>query len=140
MMRIEDDAFIKICNMISDSSVRVRSLAAGLLGQFPHVSDKFLEQTLDKKLMSHLRVVKSEHERARELHQGGGGVMDWDTGQRWGGRVPRTVLDPSEVRLAHLSRICFKDMLWLDGIKSFVYLSATVGREHMLIISGIYIY
>ena len=108
--------------------MRVRSLAARLLGQFPHVSDKFLEQTLDKKLMSHLRVVKSEHERARELHQGGGGVMDWDTGQRWGGRVPRPVLDPSEVSPTHFCKISFKDLsLGMEcGIKSVIYLSTGV--------------
>ena len=55
------------------------------------VSTKFLEQTLDKKLMSHLRVVKSDHERQRELHAGGGGggSRDWDSGTKWGSSVPK---------------------------------------------------
>ena len=56
-IRIVDDAFIKICDMVNDISMSVRALAAGLLGDFQTVSTKFLEQTLDKKLMSHLKVV-----------------------------------------------------------------------------------
>ena len=84
--------------MITDSCVSVRALAASLLGKFRSVSEQFLDQTLDKKLMSHLRVVKSEHERAKELHQAGG-TMDWDTGQKWGGGVPKIDLDPAEISL-----------------------------------------
>ena len=91
---IEDDCFVRICNMMTDRSMSVRSLATSILGQFRNVSEKFLLQTLDKKLMSHLKVVKSEHERAREV---AGGSRDWDTGQRWGGGVPRLDLDPTEV-------------------------------------------
>lgn len=55
-MRLLDDAFVKICDMVNDSSVRVRALSAGLLGDFHNASIKFLDQTLDKKLMSHLKV------------------------------------------------------------------------------------
>ena len=55
-IRLLDDAFIKTCDMVNDLSMTVRALAAGLLGDFHNVSVKFLEQTLDKKLMSHLRV------------------------------------------------------------------------------------
>ena len=94
LLPIEDDSFVKTCDMVTDRSVSVRSLATTLLGQFKKVSEKFLLQTLDKKLMSHLKVVKSEHERAREV---AGGSRDWDTGQRWGGGVPRLDLDPTEV-------------------------------------------
>ena len=97
-LRVEDDAFIKVCDMINDSSVAVRALAATLLGKFRSVSQQFLDQTLDKKLMSHLRVVKSEHERAKELHQAGG-TRDWDTGQKWGGGIPKIDFDPSEISL-----------------------------------------
>ncbi len=81
-----DDAFVKICNLVNDSSVTIRALAAGLLGDFTAVSEHFLSQTLDKKLMSHLRLVKSEHERQKELHQGGAASMDWDTGKKWSNR------------------------------------------------------
>ena len=50
-----DDAFIKICHMVNDLSMNVRREATGLLGSLHLVSPKFLEQTLDKKLMSHLK-------------------------------------------------------------------------------------
>lgn len=83
-LRLLDDAFIKICDLVNDSSMPVRALAARLLGDFHAVDQKFLEQTLDKKLMSHLKVVKSDHQRQRELHQGGA-TMDWDSGRTWGG-------------------------------------------------------
>ncbi len=88
-MRLADDAFVKICDMVNDISMPVRALAAGFLGDFQGISTKFLEQTLDKKLMSHLRVVKSDHERQRELHAGGGGggSRDWDSGKKWDSTV-----------------------------------------------------
>lgn len=88
-LRLLDDAFIKICDLVNDSSMPVRALAAGLLGDFHQAEPRFLEQTLDKKLMSHLKLVKSEHQRQRELHQGGGATMDWDTGLKWGSGVPK---------------------------------------------------
>ena len=97
---IEDDCFVKTCDMVTDRSVAVRSLATTLLGQFRNVSERFLLQTLDKKLMSHLRVVKSEHQRARD--EAVGASRDWDTGQRWGGGVPRLDLNPSEVQPSSL--------------------------------------
>ena len=55
-IRLVDDGFIKICNMVNDGSMKVRAEAMGLLGSLHLVSFAFLEQTLDKKLMSHLRV------------------------------------------------------------------------------------
>ena len=55
-MRLLDDGFTKICDMVNDEAMAVRALAASLLGDFSTVSWKFLEQTLDKKLMSHLKV------------------------------------------------------------------------------------
>lgn len=55
-MRLVDDAFAKICHAINDPCVQVRVLAAELLGKMPQVSQNFLDQTLDKKLMSDMRV------------------------------------------------------------------------------------
>ena len=55
-VRLVDDAFIKICQMVNDLSMKVRAEAVGLLGSLHHVSPRFLEQTLDKKVMSHLKV------------------------------------------------------------------------------------
>lgn len=102
LLSIEDDTFIRTCDMATDQSIAVRSLATTLLGQFKGVSEKFLLQTLHKKLMSHLKVVKSEHERAREV--AGGSSRDWDSGQRWGGSsgAPKLDLDPTEVPIVVL--------------------------------------
>lgn len=55
-IRLVDDAFGKVCMMINDLSMRVRTLAAQFLGTMTLVSPKFLQQTLDKKLMSNMRV------------------------------------------------------------------------------------
>ena len=52
-----DDAFTHVCDLLNDVSMPVRALAAGLLGEFHSVSPELLDQTLDKKLMSHLKVL-----------------------------------------------------------------------------------
>lgn len=57
-IRLLDDAFIKICNMVNDSSMNVRAEAVGLLGSLHDVSFPVLEQTLDKKLMSKGKVAQ----------------------------------------------------------------------------------
>lgn len=48
-VRLEDDAFCKLCLMLTDSSVEVKTLAASSLGQFSTVSETYLMMTLDKK-------------------------------------------------------------------------------------------
>ena len=54
--RYVDDAFVRICQMVNDLSMKVRVQAASLLGSLHLVSARYLEQTLDKKVMSHLKV------------------------------------------------------------------------------------
>lgn len=56
-VHLVDDAFAKLCQAIGDLSVNVRTLAAELLGSMVNVNPHFLEQTLDKKLMSDMRVI-----------------------------------------------------------------------------------
>lgn len=56
-IRIQDDAFALVCHSINDLEVQVRAEAARLLGCFSSVSDSFLHQTLDKKLMRQMRVI-----------------------------------------------------------------------------------
>ncbi|RZF49049.1 hypothetical protein LSTR_LSTR013944 [Laodelphax striatellus] len=63
-IRLVDSAFSKICGGVGDLSMRVRTLSAQLLGSMLLVGDKFLQQTLDKKLISNLRKKRSAHERA----------------------------------------------------------------------------
>jgi integrator complex subunit 4 len=55
-IRLIDDAFGKVCSAICDLSLQVRTKAAQLLGGMTKVSNEFLHQTLDKKLMSNMRV------------------------------------------------------------------------------------
>ncbi|KAI8323803.1 ARM repeat-containing protein [Martensiomyces pterosporus] len=54
-IRLLDDAFVKICDMVNDSSVIVRQRACTILGRFKNVDSKFLSQTFSKQVMSHLR-------------------------------------------------------------------------------------
>ncbi|KAI7834504.1 armadillo-type protein [Kickxella alabastrina] len=54
-IRLLDDAFVKICDMVNDSSVVVRQRACTILGRFKNVDNKFLSQTFSKQVMSNLR-------------------------------------------------------------------------------------
>lgn len=56
-IRLIDDAFGKVCLMVTDLAMRVRTKAIGMLGYMKNVSQKLLQQTLDKKLMSNMRVL-----------------------------------------------------------------------------------
>lgn len=56
-LRLVDDAFIKICSAVNDLCMQVRALACTLLGTTRQVSDRFLLQTLDKQLMSNMKVI-----------------------------------------------------------------------------------
>ncbi|XP_043224556.1 integrator complex subunit 4-like [Amphibalanus amphitrite] len=94
-VRLVDDAFGHICNAINDLSVRVRVRAATLLGSMTAVSTKFLEQTLDKKLMSNMRRKRSGHERLRTLVVRG----EWSSGKKWGDDAPKEQLQADTVSL-----------------------------------------
>lgn len=94
-IRLCDDIFGKICEAINDLSKNVRVLAASLLGEMKHVSLHFLEQTLDKKLMSNLRKKRSAHERQKENYESG----EWSTGQRWADDAPREEVNMESVNL-----------------------------------------
>ncbi|XP_061484986.1 integrator complex subunit 4 isoform X2 [Rhineura floridana] len=94
-IRLVDDAFGKICHMVSDGSWVVRVQAAKLLGSMQQVSSHFLEQTLDKKLMSDLRRKRTAHERAKELYSSG----EFSSGRKWGDDAPKEELDTGAVNL-----------------------------------------
>ena len=59
------------------------------------VSPHFLEQTLDKKLMSNMRAKKSAHDREAKLVASG----EWSTGKKWADDNPREELDADSVNL-----------------------------------------
>ncbi|XP_076846928.1 integrator complex subunit 4 [Brachyhypopomus gauderio] len=94
-IRLIDDSFGKICHMVSDGSWVVRVQAAKLLGSMQQVSPHFLEQTLDKKLMSDLRRKRTAHERAKELYTSG----EFSSGRRWADDAPKEKVDTSGVNL-----------------------------------------
>ncbi|XP_072582093.1 integrator complex subunit 4 isoform X4 [Vulpes vulpes] len=94
-IRLVDDAFGKICHMVSDGSWVVRVQAAKLLGSMEQVSSHFLEQTLDKKLMSDLRRKRTAHERAKELYSSG----EFSSGRKWGDDAPKEEIDTGAVNL-----------------------------------------
>ncbi|PVD19006.1 hypothetical protein C0Q70_21565 [Pomacea canaliculata] len=97
-LRLVDDGFSKICNMVQDISMKVRMESASLLGSLHQVSSAFLEQTLDKKLMSNMRRKVSAHDRAKENFQSG----EWATGARWADDKPREALDADSVSLMNI--------------------------------------
>jgi integrator complex subunit 4 len=83
-VRLADDAFGKICNGINDLCVQVRELSAELMGTMGGVvSPHFLQQTLDKKLMSNMRLKKSAHDREAKLVASG----EWSSGKSARARV-----------------------------------------------------
>uniref|UniRef100_A0A1A8L2U0 Integrator complex subunit 4 n=1 Tax=Nothobranchius pienaari TaxID=704102 RepID=A0A1A8L2U0_9TELE len=94
-IRLVDDAFGKISHMVSDGSWMVRVQAAKTLGSMLQVSSHFLEQTLDKKLMSDLRRKRTAHERAKELFISG----EFSSGRKWADDAPKEKLDSNTVNL-----------------------------------------
>ncbi|XP_026185484.1 integrator complex subunit 4 [Mastacembelus armatus] len=94
-IRLVDDAFGKISHMVSDGSWMVRVQAAKTLGSMLQVSHHFLEQTLDKKLMSDLRRKRTAHERAKELFASG----EFSSGRKWADDTPKEKLDTNTVNL-----------------------------------------
>ncbi|CAH0557840.1 unnamed protein product [Brassicogethes aeneus] len=94
-IRLIDDAFGKICNGVTDLSIHVRTLAAKLLGSMKMVSPKFLNQTLDKKLMSNMRRKRTAHELAWENVTSG----EWASGKKWADDAPREVINADNISL-----------------------------------------
>ncbi|KAG7470945.1 hypothetical protein MATL_G00119250 [Megalops atlanticus] len=94
-IRLVDDSFGKISHMVSDGSWVVRVQAAKLLGSMQQVSPHFLEQTLDKKLMSDLRRKRTAHERAKELYSSG----EFSSGRKWADDAPKEKVDTMAVNL-----------------------------------------
>ena len=83
--RLIDDSFGKICFAVQDLSVQVREMSVQLIGTLETVGQEFLEQTLDKKLMSNMRTKKSAHERQAQIVASG----EWSSGKKWADDAPR---------------------------------------------------
>uniref|UniRef100_A0A7G3B2J9 Integrator complex subunit 4 n=1 Tax=Lutzomyia longipalpis TaxID=7200 RepID=A0A7G3B2J9_LUTLO len=94
-MRLVDAAFGKVCSAMCDLSMQVRTQAAELLGGMTAVGSEFLNQTLDKKLMSNLRRKKSLHERNLENFTSG----EWSSGKKWADDAPKEFLNAASISL-----------------------------------------
>lgn len=63
-VRLIDDAFVRICDLMNDVSVTVRVNAGGSMASYQDVSPDTLAQTFSKQIMSRLRqrrVPKKRH-------------------------------------------------------------------------------
>ena len=60
-------------------------MAADMIGSIRGVSQTFLEQTLDKKLMSNMRAKKTAHERQTALVTSG----EWSSGKKRADDAPK---------------------------------------------------
>lgn len=94
-VRLIDHAFSQICNAVNDISVRVRTQAASLLGDMTGVSEFFLQQTLDKKLMSNMKRKRSMHERSKAMVESG----EWSSGKRWADDAPKEMVQANAVNI-----------------------------------------
>lgn len=53
--RLIDDAFNKVCDLVNDSAITVRTKACVLMASYHNVGSDMLNQTFSKQIMSHLR-------------------------------------------------------------------------------------
>lgn len=53
--RLIDDAFNKVCDLVNDSAITVRTKACVMMASYHHVGSDMLNQTFSKQIMSHLR-------------------------------------------------------------------------------------
>lgn len=54
-IRLNDDAFAKVCDLVNDIKVEVRTKACVLMGSFRNVQLDILLQTFSKRIMSRLK-------------------------------------------------------------------------------------
>jgi len=98
IIRLVDDVFSKVCQAMSDLNVQVRELAADMIGSMKGVGHTFLEQTLDKKLMSNMRAKKTAHERQAGLVTSG----EWSSGKKWADDAPKEEVDARQINLVSM--------------------------------------
>jgi hypothetical protein len=80
-IRLVDDAFSRISSGLSDNCVANQVFAADCLGTFDDaIGIEYLLQTLDKKIMSNLRMRQSYNDKER----GSGILPEFATGNKWG--------------------------------------------------------
>ncbi|VBB26988.1 unnamed protein product [Acanthocheilonema viteae] len=104
-LRLVDDAFAAVCHAINDVEVTVRAVAARLLGDFKQVSDSFLDQTLDKKLLNAMRMSKTRDGASKKPQAYGPrrrrsqAISEWSTGKKLGEDVPVERFDEEQTSI-----------------------------------------
>lgn len=53
--RLIDDAFNKVCDLVNDSAITVRTKACVMMASYQNVGSEALNQTFSKQIMSHLK-------------------------------------------------------------------------------------
>ncbi|KAI8334516.1 armadillo-type protein [Choanephora cucurbitarum] len=53
--RLIDDAFNKVCDLVNDSAITIRTKACVMMASYQHVGSDMLNQTFSKQIMSHLK-------------------------------------------------------------------------------------
>lgn len=96
-LRLLDDAFGKLCGCMHDTSVEVRKDSAEYLGSLDNVSQKFLEQTLDKKLMPKMRLMRAGAQRTGR--EGVPVYSDFATGRVFGADAPAEKVEEDSASL-----------------------------------------
>ncbi|VDN58270.1 unnamed protein product [Dracunculus medinensis] len=81
--------------------VTVRAEAARLLGLFERVSDSFLDQTLDKKLLNTMRFTKeSDRDSRKAFHKSQQKVSSqWSTGKKLGEDIPAEKIEEEQTSM-----------------------------------------
>ncbi|KAI7868171.1 armadillo-type protein [Spinellus fusiger] len=54
-VRLIDDAFVRLCDLVNDSSVAIRTRACVMMASYKHVDYNVMSQTFSKRIMSNLR-------------------------------------------------------------------------------------
>ncbi|VDM46064.1 unnamed protein product [Toxocara canis] len=104
-LRLVDDAFTVVCHAINDIEVLVRAEAAKLLGTFEQVSDCFLDQTLDKKLLNAMRMSKTWQSASRRPQRWNtrreryAASTEWSTGKKLGEDVPAERIEDEQASI-----------------------------------------
>ncbi|KAI8374468.1 armadillo-type protein [Radiomyces spectabilis] len=60
-VRLIDDAFVRICDLVNDASPIIRTKACILMASYQHVNTHVLAQTFSKQIMSHLKRRTMQH-------------------------------------------------------------------------------
>lgn len=53
--RLIDDAFNKVCDLVNDATVIIRTKACVMMASYQNVGSDMLQQTFSKQIMSHLK-------------------------------------------------------------------------------------